>query len=337
MHTRWWISVCALWLSVIPITRAQVAASDKAAAEALFDRGITLLREGKLEEACARLEQSQSIERGIGTMLYLAECYEKIGRTASAWALFREAASEAQAGGQIERAQAGRQRAEKLEPQLSKLTIDVPESVRVQGLEVLRNGAPLPSSVWGIPLPVDPGQLLIEARAPGYLPSARTISIETGASQAQFEVQPLAAAPVEPKPVLPMVTAPVSTAPPAAPVAPQPPIEHGMNKYKLAGLIIGGTGAALLIVGAGFGGRAIQQNNKANDLCGGAGGCTSKAGVDASDAAETAAMVANVGIIGGAALLVGGALTYFLAPKSETQVGVTADGRSVGLSVGGKF
>src|SRR5262245_55428497 len=92
---------------------AQVTPAEKAAAEALFDRGLTLLREGKLQEACANLEQSQAIERGIGTMLYLAECYEKSGRTASAWALFREASSEARASRQTERAEAGRQRADR--------------------------------------------------------------------------------------------------------------------------------------------------------------------------------------------------------------------------------
>jgi serine/threonine-protein kinase len=334
MHTRWWwVSVCALWLSVAPVTRAQVTASDKAAAEALFDRGITLMREGKLDEACARLEQSQSIERGIGTMLYLAECYEKQGRSASAWALFREAASEAQAAGQFERAQAGRQRAEKLEPTLSKLTIDVPDAVRVPNLEITRNGAPLPSSVWGIPLPVDPGQLRVEAHAPGYLPSSQTVAIEKGPHQAQIEIGKLEAAPQLAAPT-PLVTAPVEAAPPAAP-APVAPVEHGMSKAKLAGLIIGSAGAALLVVGAGFGGRAIKQNNAAKPDCNGK--LCSQAGLDASNNAQTAAKVADVGIIGGAALLVGGALTYFLAPKSETRVALNADKRSVGLTVGGVF
>src|ERR1700712_2438459 len=127
MHTRPWIWVFAVcWLT--GSAQAQVTASDKATAEALFDRGLALLREGKLEEACARLEQSNAVEHGIGTMLYLAECYEKSGRTASAWALFREASSEAQAAGQVERAVAGRQRAERIEPTLSRLTVEVPDA-----------------------------------------------------------------------------------------------------------------------------------------------------------------------------------------------------------------
>jgi hypothetical protein len=332
MHTRWWISVCALWLIVTPVTHAQVAASDKAAAEALFDRGLALMREGKLDEACARLEQSNAIERGIGTMLYLAECYEKQGRSASAWALFREAASEAQAAGQFERANAGRQRAEKLEPSLSKLTVEVPDAVRVQGLEITRNGAPLAPGLWGVPLPVDPGRLIVEARAPGYLSSSHTVVVEKGSQQARYELTKLEPAPTPAVVEAPMVTAPIEAAPPAQP-APLP--EPKFNKLKLAGLIIGGAGAALLVVGAGLGGRAIKQNNVAGDNCPN-DRCNQK-GVDAGDNADTAAMVANVGIIGGAALLVGGALTYFLAPKSETRVAVNSDGRGLGLSVGGVF
>ncbi len=333
MHTRWWITVCALWLFVVPNTRAQVAASDKAAAEALFDRGLALMREGKLDEACARLEQSNSIERGIGTMLYLAECYEKQGRTASAWALFREASSEAQAAGQFERANAGRQRAEKLEPGLSKLTVEVPEAVRVQGLELTRNGAPLAAGLWGVPLPVDPGRLVIEARAPGYEPTSHTVLIETGSQQARYELTKLTALPASEVAPAPVLTAPISAAPTEkAPALPPP--EPRMSKLKLAGLILGGAGAALLVVGAGFGGRAIKQHNKSDDLC--KNGCT-QAGVDANDNAKTAAIISDVGIIGGAALLVGGTLTYLLAPKSETRIAINADQRSVGLSVGGVF
>src|ERR1700743_3286590 len=155
MHTRRWLWVVSLWsLSAFTsaalgarVAEAQVSAADKATAEALFDRGLTLLKEGRLEEACQRLEQSNTIEHGIGTMLYLAECYEKSGRTASAWALFREASSEAHAAGQVERATAGRQRAARLEPTLSRLTIEVPDAARVPGLEVTRNGTPVAKGV----------------------------------------------------------------------------------------------------------------------------------------------------------------------------------------------
>src|SRR4249919_971457 len=88
-RTQRWLLVCAVWLALSPsLAGAQTSASDKAMAEHLFDRGLALMRQGQFSEACTQLEQSEAIERGIGTLLYLAECYEKLGRTASAWAMF---------------------------------------------------------------------------------------------------------------------------------------------------------------------------------------------------------------------------------------------------------
>src|SRR5690349_11629781 len=110
--------------------RAEGGASDKASAEALFDDALRAMKEGKYAEACPKLENSQRIDPGVGTLLYLADCYEKIGRTASAWATFREAQSQAEASGQAKRAKAARERVDKLDPQLSYLTIEVAEGTR---------------------------------------------------------------------------------------------------------------------------------------------------------------------------------------------------------------
>ena len=60
------------------------SAADKAAAEGLFDQGRASMQEGDFAKACGLLERSQHIDPGVGTLLYLAECYEKSGRTASA-------------------------------------------------------------------------------------------------------------------------------------------------------------------------------------------------------------------------------------------------------------
>jgi hypothetical protein len=339
MQKRRWIWLCTWWL-IAAGAHAQVSAGDKATAEALFDRGLVLMREGKLAEACMRLEQSQAIERGIGTMLYLAECYEKSGRTASAWALFREAASEAQAAGQVERAAAGRQRAERLEPALSKLTVEVPDSSRVAGLQVLRNGTVIHQGAWGLPLPVDPGEQRIEARAPGYQAHTLVVAVENGTTTAKVDIPALLPAP------LPAVSAvapvpsegkPAGSALPAVAVTTSEP--HGLSTQKLVGIIVGGAGVVLLAVGTGYGVRAIHKNDDAKKAGCDGKFCTTDEGKTLTDEALTAATVANVGIIGGAVLVAGGLVTYLLAPKGDrqTKVAFSTDRRSIALHVGGVF
>src|SRR5437879_1284473 len=130
--------------------RAQ-SASDKAAAETLFDQGKKLLAEGKTAEACPKFAESNRLDSGIGTMLYLADCYEKSGQTASAWAQFREAAAMA-ARQSDPREKIARERAARLEPKLSKLSVSV-GSGDVSGLEIKRDGEALGKALWGIEVP----------------------------------------------------------------------------------------------------------------------------------------------------------------------------------------
>ena len=124
-------------LAMPSVSHAQ-GASEKAAAEALFDEGVSLLKQGNYQEASQRLESSQRIDPGIGTLLYLGEAYEKLGRTASAWATFREAASQAKAAGQTDRAKLGADRADRLTPKLNKVTLQLaPENQGITGLEIV--------------------------------------------------------------------------------------------------------------------------------------------------------------------------------------------------------
>ena len=59
-----------------------------AAAEALFEQGRTLVEAGQLADACPRFLASQQLDPGVGTLLWLADCYALTGRRAQAEALF---------------------------------------------------------------------------------------------------------------------------------------------------------------------------------------------------------------------------------------------------------
>jgi len=339
MNKRRWLAVWAVWLFAAG-AQAQVSAADKAAAEALFDRGLALMKEGKLEEACTRFEQSNNIEHGIGTMLYLADCYEQSGRTASAWALFREASSEAQAAGQLERAQAGRQRAARLEPNLSRLVIEVPQESRVAGLEVTRNGAVIPKGLWGEALPVDPGEARIEVRAPGHVAHTQSVTIEKGANVKRVELPKLEAAPAdalptpEPAPKIEVQPAAPVTSALTTPVAQGTPVAEPRGKtQRIVGIALGGAGVAMLAVAVGMSVRAMNKNDDANCKSGDCSNGNAKLNNDAYKAAN----VATASYAIGGSLLAGGLLTYLIAPKSETRVAVSIDHQTAALAVGGVF
>lgn len=325
------VTLCSLL--VAGTVHAQAKPADKAAAEALFDQGLSLMREGRYPEACSRLEDSQAIERGLGTMLYLADCYEKLGRTASAWAMFREAASMAEAQGQQERAEAGAKRAQALEPKLSTLEIEVPAEHRVPELRILREGEALSAGLWNVAVPVDPGAHRVEAQAPGYEPWRTTVQVAPEAGRSTLKV-----------PLLKALPAPVAAAgvEPAAAVAEERPMEadetsspEGMSRRRIAALSVGSAGVLGVGLGAVFGGMAIAKNNDAEDRC--RSGCT-PAGAKASQDAVKFANISTGMWAAGAALLGTGLVLFFLDPdKEQPPLAVSVGPGTARLTLRGAF
>src|SRR3954466_6152226 len=153
-------------------------AQDKAAAEALFDQGVRLMKQNSFADACPKLEESERVDPAVGTLLYLGECYERVGKTASAWATFREAASLASTSNQADRARVASGRAQELEPKLSRLSVELaPDVASIPGVVVRRGSQRIEPSLYGTPLPVDPGDYRIEVSAPGYETWATPIKV----------------------------------------------------------------------------------------------------------------------------------------------------------------
>jgi hypothetical protein len=157
--------LCAI--SAVPV-RAQAPAG--AEAETLFRRGQDLLAQGKLADACAAFDGAQKLDPTTSTQLNRANCREKNGQLATAWGLFLEAERETRGrkdGNALKWHKLASDRAAKLEPRLSTLTISVPADSQIGGLELLRDGAAVDQAAWNQALPVDGGEHLITARAPG--------------------------------------------------------------------------------------------------------------------------------------------------------------------------
>jgi hypothetical protein len=301
---------------------ARAGADEKIAAEALFDEGRRLMVEGKFAVACTKLEESERMDAAVGTLLYLAECYEKTGRTASAWATFREASSAARAGGQLERARVGQERAARLEPLLVRLTINVAaDDAQIPGFTLKRSTEVVPQALWGSAVPVDPGDYTVEASAPGYEPFSRRVTI--GKESMSTEVPRLVQSAASTAPTAPVNGAgpvePVVTTPAPSPVPPPAANQgSGLSGMKIAGIVVAGAGVVSLAVGTVFGVNAISKNDDAKKAGCSGSVCHDPKGVTLTNDADSAATVANVTVGLGLAALVGGGLLYFLSPSASS-------------------
>jgi hypothetical protein len=301
--------------------------ADVALAEALFQEGQRLMQQGRFAEACPKLEESHRVEPALGTMLYLAECYERNGQTASAWATFRAAAHLARRSEQPRREQLAAERATKLEGRLSRLVVRIAPNADSARLSVTRDGVPLERPAWGVAVPVDPGPHELRAQAPGAKPWSQSIDVSAAASVVEVTIPAL-----EPESV---VVAPprASASPPVPPVAPGP--RHpgagrrspGLSAQEAAGLVVAGVGAASLGIGTFFALRARSRDDESYQHCSPSdpSRCSPR-GVELVDEARHAATIANVGFAIGGAAVVGGLVLFATAPsRSQAATRAGAD------------
>jgi hypothetical protein len=168
-----------LLLIVVLLGSTGVAhAQDQAAAEALFKEGRALMKSGDYAAACAKFEASEKLDGGLGTLMNLGACYEKLGRTASAWARYTEAAQVA-AKTDDKREAGARERVTALAPKLPYLKIHV--TATAPSIVVKRDDTVVDPAALDVEIPVDPGEHVISAEAPDRAPFRVTHTIAEGA------------------------------------------------------------------------------------------------------------------------------------------------------------
>jgi hypothetical protein len=311
---------------------------DKASATLLYDEASKLMAAGKTEQACPKFAESQRLDPQLGTMLHLADCEQKIGHTASAWANFREAA-EIAAHRSDAREKTARARAAALEPTLSKLVIDVAPAAKASALKVERDGVVVGSPLWGTAVPVDPGPHAVTASADGKKTWTGTVTVAAGGQTASISVPELepeasAARPAVPSPV-PAAAASVSTTADTS--------SSSGGGLPTAALVVGGAGVVGIGVGVAFMLKSSSARQEATDLCGGdAENCTGlskKPQVDDLDhAANRDKMIGIAGLaVGGAALATGVVLFVTSKKPAATEAFVRPTIAPGGLGLVGRF
>ncbi len=299
----------------------------KAAAEVLFQAGQRLLSEGKLEIACQKFEESERLDHALGTMLNIANCYEKSGRTASAWAMYREVANLAQTKHDTGREGFATSHAEALAPRLSTLTIVVADGQGGDGLVIKRDGVPIGQALWGMPTPVDPGDHKIEVSAPGRRTWTTVAKVEADASKSTVSIPQLDQEPVAPPPA-----GLVETDTPRPADEPQ----GGWSTQRTIGVAVAGAGIVGVGIGAAFGLVAKSKYSDALTHC--VGSKCDAEGLSLTDSAKGAATGSTIAFVIGGAALATGAVLYFTAPKgSKVKVAPTLGPRAAGVAIGGAW
>jgi hypothetical protein len=257
-------SLAAVLTAFASSSFAQSPPRDPATAQALFEAGKQLMQRHQFADACPKFAESQRLDPGGGTLFALALCHEGAGKTASAWADFNEALSDARQSNRADRTESALQHIRKLEAQLTRMRIHVTQDV--EGLEIRRNGAVIGKAAWTVPVPIDPGTYTFEAHAPNKKTWSAPIALN-GAGQTVDVNIPALEDDRSAMVVAPPVAHPAAPTPhPASPLTPPPP-ETSSSFSIVPAVIAGGVGVVGIVIGAVEGASAKSNWNSALADC----------------------------------------------------------------------
>jgi len=311
-------AVAPACIALVWLAPKAAAADEPARAEQLFQAARALVEKGDYASACPKLEESSKLEPAVGTQFNLADCYEHVGRTASAYTLFRQVAAIARAAGKFERERSAKERAAKLESNLARVHVTV--EAPAPGIDVRLDDAPIEHGAAAGAVPVDPGKHVLRASAPSRTPWESELTALAGKTA---EV-------VVPELVDPTPRSRAPAPPPVTADAPPP------RTQRTIALVTGGVGVAGLVVGAVAGAVALSGRSDAERQCPEATyhfRCPTQAGADAWSSAASAGTVSTIGFIAGGILLAGATTLWLTAPRAQTRVGASG----AGLRIEGTF
>jgi serine/threonine-protein kinase len=323
------IAVASLATAIALVWAADVHAepttSDAVAAQALFDAARALMSQGDFAAACPKLVESQRLQPGGGTIMYLALCHEGAGKTATAWAEFGEALSEAVRAHRADRERVAREHLAALERRLVRLEVTVsPAAAGLPGLIIKRDGEPIDRALWGSAIPVDPGMHVVEASAPGSSPWTANVDA-TKEGETVTALVPALLPPSARSRALGPSPAPV----PAAPrndtalisSSPSSPPAQSWGTQKTVAVGLGGLGVVAIAIGSGYAMQALGKKSDAERACpGGSEGPCAPDGVSQSKTAVTDGNIATAAFVAAGVFLGAAAVVWFTAPASDVTV-----------------
>jgi hypothetical protein len=272
---------------------------DSAHAEALFNTAMRLQDARLYEEACPKFAESKRIAPGVGVTLHLADCYERLGRKASALHEFREAHKMALER-HDKRADVAAAHASALEAQVNQLTIAGAPAEGATGAGVLTlDGEPVSADDLGKPIPVDPGDHTVTITSPGQPPRTFSAHVGAGALLTTVTVDSPGPAPAPPL-IVPLPSA-------------APPDTEGDLPARTPGNWIGAELMGAGLAGLGIGAILVPANKMNTDT-----------DCDPSHNTFRNWVPSIIAFSAGAVALGGGLIVYLSAPKRKTVAVVVA-------------
>jgi hypothetical protein len=232
------------------------APADVQAARKLGTEGVKLANAGKCSDAVEKLSRAEKLFHAPTILGRLGECQIALGKIVEGTENLQRVVRESLPANAPPAYVAAKARAQKTldaaMPKIAHLTVNV-KAPRGATVTVKIDGETLSDAMVGASRPTDPGDHKVEAEAPDFLTSSKSVSLAEGQTSS-------VTLSLEPDPAAKSHAAPAAAPPPAKPA------EQASTRRTL-GYVAVGVGGVGLIAGSIFGVIALSKRNDLDQHC----------------------------------------------------------------------
>lgn len=324
-----------------PLAASAQTDEQRAAARELATAGADAFDDGKYDVALENFKKAESLVHALPHLLFIARAHAKRGEYVKSREAYLKVMKEELPANAPRAARDAQQAASaevsSVEPKIGRVTVVISNREQAKDLVVSIDGVAIASVLVGSPIPIDPGDHVIEGVATGLRGKAAVRVSPGQRREVPLRLDQDASALPPPPPPAPAAAATTAGAAPSAAEAPPPAetapaapppsghveVAEGSSSsgtaMRVGGYIALGVGAAGIATGTVFMLQFSSKTKQADDLCTlPGGGCETsvKPQVDSIDA--DAKKARNLGIVGlsvGGAAIATGILLVVLAPS----------------------